>query len=73
MRKQLLQGQQEPQRLPIGIIIGEVNATKEQYQKWLKIATSFSVGFADTRRLFVGLKGVSADLNQAHIYWMFGW
>lgn len=73
MRRQLLQGENEPQQLPTGIIVGEVLANPEQYQRWLKLAASFAVGMADERRLFIGLKGVSADLSEAHFYWMFGW
>ncbi|KAJ5273388.1 hypothetical protein N7478_008513 [Penicillium angulare] len=73
VRRQLLENDNEPERLPIGIVVGQVEATPEQYQRWLKFATSFSVGFTDTRRLFIGLKSVSADLKTANFYWMFGW
>lgn len=73
VRRQVLHNNNEPQRLPIGIIVGEVEASFEQYQRWLKLATSFSVGFAGTRRLFVGLKSVADDRKTAKFYWMFGW
>ncbi|KAJ5109038.1 hypothetical protein N7456_005713 [Penicillium angulare] len=73
VRRQLLHNNNEPERLPIGIVVGQVEATPEQYQRWLELATSFSVCFTDTRRLFVGLKSVSADLKTANFYWMFGW
>ncbi|KAJ5688796.1 hypothetical protein N7462_003188 [Penicillium macrosclerotiorum] len=73
VRRQLLNSHDEPQRLPIGIVVGQVEATHEQYQRWLKLGTSLSIGFTDTRRLFVGLKSVSKDLRKAQFYWMFGW
>ncbi|KAF4987987.1 hypothetical protein FGRMN_10035 [Fusarium graminum] len=63
----------EPARLPIGIVIGQLVATQDQYERWMKLANSFFVGFADTRRLFIGVKDVADDLQSAQYYWMFGW
>ena len=74
VRNQLLQqSRDEPQRLGLGIIVGEVEAHPEQYRKWLKLAASFSVGFADSCRLFIGLKSVAEDQSKAQFYWMCCW
>lgn len=79
VRRQLLRGTHgtratEPVDLPLGIIFGEVTATKEQYLRWLKMAHSFSTALAaGKRRLFIGLKSVSQDLEEAQFYWLFGW
>ncbi|KAF4445492.1 FAD/NAD(P)-binding domain-containing protein [Fusarium austroafricanum] len=75
VRRQLAAGtpDAEPARLPIGLVIGQLVATRDQYERWMKLANSFCVGFADTRRLFVGVKDVAEDLKSAQYYWMFGW
>jgi hypothetical protein len=53
--------------------VGELTATKEQYQKWMKYATSFYIGFDATQRVFIGLKSVADDQESAVYYWMVGW
>ncbi|KAF5667140.1 FAD NAD(P)-binding domain-containing protein [Fusarium heterosporum] len=75
VRRQLAAGipAAEPARLPIGIVIGQLVATQGQYERWMKLGNSFFVGFADTRRLFIGVKDVADDLQSAQYYWMFGW
>lgn len=62
-----------PKSLPIGIIVGELNATEEQFKRWRRLANSFFIGYAGVRRLFVGLKSVAADGKSAKYYWIFGW
>lgn len=62
-----------PSYRPQGIIVGELDATEEQYHRWIKIANSFFIGYASLRRMFVGLKSVAPDGKSAKYYWMFGW
>lgn len=62
-----------PKSLPVGIIVGELNANEEQIGRWRKIANSFFIGYAGLRRLFVGLKSVAPDGKSARYYWIFGW
>ncbi|RDW82376.1 hypothetical protein BP6252_03488 [Coleophoma cylindrospora] len=62
-----------PKHLPMGVIVGQLTATQAQYQKWMKAATSFYVGFSQGRRVFVGLKSIADDKKSAEYYWIFGW
>ena len=62
-----------PKYLPIGLIVGELTANEEQYNRWMKIATSFFIGNETSRRLFVGLKSVASDRKTARYYWITGW
>ncbi len=73
VRKQLLGDSIDgPQYVRMGIIVGEVTATEEQCKVWMKNATSFYIGYAGSRRIFVGLKNVNPD-KSAKYYWFFGW
>ena len=62
-----------PKNLPVGIILGELNASEEQFKRWRQLANSFFIGYAGLRRLFVGLKSVASDAKSAKYYWIFGW
>lgn len=59
--------------VPMGIIVGEVDATKEQFKRWKRLATTFFVGYAGKRRMFLGLKNIAADGRSARYYWFFFW
>ena len=60
-------------RLNLGVVVGELTATEEQYQRWIKIAASFYVGTMGGRRIFVGLKSIAKDGKNARYYWLFTW
>ena len=74
MRNQLIPDpNKRPQRLPMGIVVGELLANEDQYQRWSKIATSFFIGKTGSIRLFVGLKSVAPDRKSAKYYWIIVW
>lgn len=76
VRDQLLPDSPEnrPQALPMGVIVGQLTATKEQYQRWMKtFAPSLFIGLAGHRHVAIGLKEISKNLESAGYYWIFGW
>lgn len=62
-----------PDYVPMGIIVGELIATEDQYRAWMNTAASFFIGLAGDRRIFVGLKAVAKNQKSAKYYWLFGW
>jgi flavin-dependent dehydrogenase len=74
VRDQLLSNSNlRPEPVPLGIVVGEVEATEEQFKRWKKLANTFFIGYAGIRRMFVGLKSVAADEKGARYYWFFFW
>ena len=74
VRDQLLPGSnQRPEAVPLGIVVGEVEATEEQFKRWTKIANTFFIGYAGIRRMFIGLKSVGSNGKSARYYWFFFW
>lgn len=75
VRSQLFPPLQEfrPQLLPMGAIVGEVTATRDQYERWMHLGTSWFTGFAADLRVTILLSEISADMATAKFYWLFGW
>lgn len=63
----------KPKPVPLGMVVGEVDATEKQFKRWTKLANTFFIGYAGSRRMFVGLKSVAADGKSARYYWFFFW
>ncbi|MCJ1360449.1 MAG: hypothetical protein MMC33_010454 [Icmadophila ericetorum] len=57
----------------IGMIIGDVELNKEQYEHELKMGPSMYMARGRKYRVFNALKSVSEDKQSAHGYWMFSW
>lgn len=72
VRKQLLP-ETRPQCLPMGAILGELEATKDQYERWMGLGVSWFSAFADDLRVTILLSSVSPQLGKADYYWVFGW
>lgn len=62
-----------PGFLPMGAICGEIEAPKEQYERWMQLGTSWVSAFSDDLRVTYLVSSVSEDRNIAKLYWLFGW
>lgn len=62
-----------PEHISMGVAVGELTATPEQYKRWMQLATSFFPVLADGRRIVIALKEMAADLSSAQYYWLFNW
>lgn len=71
VRKQLLPGI-EPQRVLLRVAVGEVQVSRETYQRWFALGRSYFTVFDGERRITVALKGISEDGETADYYWIFG-
>ena len=66
----------DPPRLnivPVGIITGELQLSREEYERQIAIAPSYYILYGYGARFFVGLRNVSEDKSTAQYYWMATW
>ncbi|KAH8585386.1 monooxygenase FAD-binding protein-like protein [Bisporella sp. PMI_857] len=72
VRAQLLP-EVHPSFLPMGAICGELEAPKEQYERWMQLGTSWVSAFSDDLRVTYLVSSISEDRKIAKLYWLFGW
>ena len=66
----------DPPRLnivPVGMITGELQLSREEYERQIAIAPSFYILYGHEARVFVGLRSISEDKSTAQYYWMATW
>ncbi|KAF9694159.1 hypothetical protein EKO04_007717 [Ascochyta lentis] len=62
-----------PSFLPMGAICGELEAPKEQYERWMQLGTSWVSAFSDNVRVTYLVSSIAEDGKKAKLYWLFGW
>jgi hypothetical protein len=59
--------------IPIGILVGEVTLTPEQYTRQLELGRSFHMAFGKEKRFFTAPKSIAADRKSALYHWLLSW
>ncbi|KAF2259027.1 monooxygenase FAD-binding protein-like protein [Lojkania enalia] len=62
-----------PGFLPMGVICGELEAPKEQYERWMQLGTSWVSAFSADLRVTYLVSSIAEDGKKAKLYWLFGW
>ncbi|KAL9120923.1 MAG: hypothetical protein Q9187_002520 [Circinaria calcarea] len=60
-------------RIPLGLVMGQVSLPKSQYEQQLAISPSFYFCYGKGFGLFNGLMEISKDKSTADYYWMLSW
>ncbi|PVH90702.1 FAD/NAD(P)-binding domain-containing protein [Periconia macrospinosa] len=72
VRAQLLP-EVHPSFLPMGAFCGELEAPKEQYERWMQLGTSCVSAFSNDLRVTYLVSSIAEDREKAKLYWLFGW